>query len=223
MQCGPEPVCCASSCGAPDLLWCYLGIDESEELSAVRKEKEILWLFTSLKFASQTRPNMKLSSRCTPLDHFPGWSRDHQSYLVPPTAGWRCGTFVLLPTFEGLPLQSAHLPHRLFSMPPSRSLLPPQQSPENAIFPLATRAQPLSVTLNSKGTKRSAGLCVPPRGWKEDQRLQGERGGREFREQRWNDAHALQRSAGRSCQSLHCAQSASWQKEMFSKYNLKTF
>lgn len=76
-----------------------------------------------LMFAAQTRPNMKLSSRC--ISRMVSLEKDLASSEIIfqrrrttrsfstseqpwiPTAGRRCGTFVLLPTFECLPLASA--------------------------------------------------------------------------------------------------------------------
>lgn len=85
-----NPFACASCSAAqnpfavitpPGLLICFVAtrvLMNQKSSQQLKREKKILWLFTSLKFDAQTWPDMKLSSGCIPLA-FPGWSRERKT------------------------------------------------------------------------------------------------------------------------------------------------
>lgn len=138
----------------------------------------------------------QLSCAAINLQHIPAWSwhdwwqpswltHHVQSLaLLMCAAGWRCGTFLLLPLLPNS-RRSAHSGKSASAtstvlMPVSESVRPANQHHGNTIPPPGYSARPILVTLNSNESEGSAGLRLSSWGWNGERR---EWGHGEFREQ----------------------------------------
>lgn len=119
------------------------------------------------------------------------WLTHHVQHLPVSTctAGWRCGTFLVLPLLPNSgDVHSQEKPASATStiwMPVSELARPAKQHPGNVILPLATQPRPALVTLNSNESEHSDGLCLSSWGMK------WESGGRE-----WARAWRVEGAAG---------------------------
>lgn len=198
VQRGTKTDCRDNSSGAPDWLRRHSDIDEADELSAIKKGKDPFgfshpWCLL-LSYEAQDRQD---------ASHLPPplrgvrlniiWNRlEKRTPAVEEKHGLVVQTTLPLDAMGHLRcclnlrvslLKSLHLPHHLFFLPPSCSLLPPKQHPQKRDPPPGDSGSASVGNLKLERVQTEAGLCLSLQGWKEDQRQPRERGRREFREQ----------------------------------------
>lgn len=164
---------------APDLLCCNSSIDESEEGG-----DPLTFHIPEVVYSSEM--TTKLLRRCVP-SAFHGCScerktrhhpksfskgtlrkekRAHRAHPSRPgspggTLEPAVGHLFCCLNFKDLPLERRICHIVCFSFQCHGRFFRHLRVPRTTIFPLATRAQPLWVTLNSKEAQLSAGLCLP--------------------------------------------------------------